>query len=101
MAEPKPAYLIARVQVTDWSRYREYMKQTPAVIARYGGKFIVRGGDIVTLEGPPETRRLVVIEFPSLEQAKAFYHSPEYAPVKAIRLGASEGQFLVVEGSAD
>lgn len=92
------AYLIARVEVTDWSRYREYTKATPAAIARYGGKFIVRGGEVVTLEGEPESRRLVIIEFPSLEQAKAFYHSPEYSGVKSLRVGAAVGQFLAVEG---
>ncbi len=92
-----PAYLIARVEVTDWSRYREYTKATPAAIQRYGGKFIVRGGEVVTLEGEPEVRRLVIIEFPSMEQAKAFYHSPEYAGAKSLRAGAAVGQFLAVE----
>ena len=93
-----PAYLIARVQVTDWDRYREYIKATPEAIERYGGKFIVRGGDVVTLEGEPENRRLVVIEFPSLERAKEFFHSPEYARAKALRAGAAIGQFLAIEG---
>jgi uncharacterized protein (DUF1330 family) len=93
------AYIIARVEVTDWARYREYTKETSAAIARYGGKFIIRGGEITTLEGEPETRRLVVIEFPSLDQAKAFYHSPEYTRVKGLRAGAAVGQFLAVEGA--
>ena len=95
-----PAYIIARVEVTDWTRYREYTKATPKVIARYGGKFIIRGGEIVTLEGQPETRRLVIIEFPTLEQAKKFYHSPEYTQVKLLRAGAAVGQFIAVEGAA-
>ena len=94
-----PAYIIARVEVTDWTRYREYTKATPAAIARFGGKFIVRGGEIVNLEGEPESRRLVVIEFPSLEQAKAFYSSPEYAEAKKLRAGAAVGQFIAVEGA--
>lgn len=94
-----PAYIIARVEVTDWNRYREYTKATPAAIARYNGKFIVRGGDIVTLEGEPETRRLVVIEFPSLDQAKAFYNSPEYSEAKKLRAGAAIGQFIAVAGA--
>ena len=93
-----PAYLIARVQVTDWDRYREYIKATPEAIERYGGKFIVRGGDVVTLEGEPENRRLVVIEFPTLERAKEFFHSPEYARAKALRTGAAIGQFIAVDG---
>lgn len=93
-----PAYIIARVDVTDWERYRRYTKATPDVIARYGGRFIVRGGEIVTLEGEPEERRLVVIEFPNLARAREFYNSPDYSKVKELRAGAAIGQFLAVEG---
>lgn len=66
------AYVIAKINVTDWDRYKEYAKGTPGVVAKYGGRFIARGGDVVTLEGPEEIRRVVIIEFPSLEKAKAF-----------------------------
>lgn len=93
-----PAYIIARVHVTDWDRYREYIKATPAPIAQFGGKFIVRGGESVTLEGPQETCRVVIIEFPSLDQAKRFYFSEEYSKVKKLRDGAATGQFVAVEG---
>ena len=93
-----PAYIIARVDVIDLEPYKDYMKATPAVIERLGGKFIVRGGEIVTLEGPEEKRRLVVIEFPDLDSAKAFYQSEEYTQVKKLRAGAATGQFLAVEG---
>jgi len=93
-----PAYIIARVEVTNWEQYREYTKATPEVIAKYGGKFIVRAGEMVNLEGPEETRRIVVIEFPSLAQAKAFYDSKEYTEVKKLRLGAATGQFFAIEG---
>jgi uncharacterized protein (DUF1330 family) len=93
-----PAYIIARVEVTDWERYRQYTSATPDAIARFGGKFVVRGGQIVTLEGEPENRRLVVIEFPNLERAQEFYRSPEYSKVKELRAGAAIGQFLAVEG---
>ncbi len=93
-----PAYLIARVEVTDWDRYREYVKATPGAIAKHGGRFLARGGDMVTLEGPNETRRVVLIEFPSLDQAKAFYYSPEYTEAKKLRAGAAKGEFLAVAG---
>jgi len=92
------AYIIARVDVRDRERYGDYMKHTPRVIAQFGGRFIIRGGAVTTLEGPAEDRRLVVIEFPSLDQAKAFYASPEYTAVKALREGAGDGQFLLVDG---
>jgi uncharacterized protein (DUF1330 family) len=76
------------------------MKHTPRVIAKFGGRFIVRGAEIHALEGPPEPRRLVVIEFPSLDQARAFHASEDYAAVKTLREGAGEGQFLAVDGFA-
>ena len=93
-----PAYIIASVQVTDPTQYQEYTKLTPAAIARFGGEFIVRGGKVVTLEGEPETRRLVVIQFPSMEKAQAFYDSPEYRAARKLRENAAIGQFLAVEG---
>ena len=92
------AYIIARVDVRDWEAYREYMRHTPRVIQKFGGRFIARGGETVTLEGPEETRRLVLIEFPSIEQAKAFYNSPEYALTKRLREGGGEAQFVALDG---
>lgn len=93
-----PAYLIARVQVTNWDRYREYTKLTPGAIAQFGGRFIVRGGQTLTLEGPPETGRVVVIEFPTFDQAKAFYESDAYSQARKHREGAATGQFILVDG---
>ena len=84
--------------MTDWERYREYTRATPTAIERFGGKFIVRGGETITLEGPQETARVVIIEFPSLDTAKAFYHSEEYSRAKKLREGAATGQFLAIEG---
>src|ERR1043165_6930945 len=91
-------YIVARVDVRDWEAYREYMRHTPRVIQKFGGRFIARGGETVTLEGPEEALRVVLIEFPSLEQAKAFYQSPEYAQTKRLREGGGEAQFVAVEG---
>ena len=95
-----PAYLIARVHITDPERYREYTRLTPAAIARHGGRFVVRGGEVTVLEGPEERDRVVVIEFPSLEHARAFWSSPEYREAKAKRAGAATGQFILVDGYA-
>ena len=95
------AYLLIRVEVRDWDRYREYMKATPAALAKYGGRFIARGGETATLEGPEETRRVALVEFSSLAAAKAFYASPEYEAAKALRAGACEAQFVAIEGLAD
>ena len=92
------AYLLGRVEITDADRYKDYMKKTPGAIEKYGGKFIVRGGEVLTLEGTEEKRRMVLIEFPSLDKAKEFYFSPEYQEVKKLREGAAKGQFLAIDG---
>ena len=92
------AYMIARINVTDMDRYNEYTKVTPGIIAKYGGRFIVRGGETVTLEGPEEKWRIVVVEFPDLQKAKDFYNSADYADAKKIREGAALAQFVAIEG---
>ena len=94
------AYLIARVNVTDWNRYRDYTLATPKVIEQFGGKFIVRAGQMTTLEGPEETNRIVILEFPTLAQVKAFFRSPEYSRIKKLREGAADGQFVAIDGYA-
>lgn len=93
-----PAYILARVDVTDMTRYQAYMKLTPGVIAQHGGRFLVRGGAKETVEGPEETSRVVLIEFPSMEKARGFFHSPEYQKIKETRIGAATAQFVVLDG---
>ena len=92
------AYLLARVEVRDMQQYRKYTQRTPEVIAQFGGRFLVRGGEVVTLEGPESTERIVLIEFPSLAQVQAFYASPEYQAAKELRLGVSDASFLALAG---
>ena len=92
------AYIIVRMHVTDMKRYKEYTKVAPDVVAQYGGRIIVRGGETVTLEGPEEKDRIVVLEFPSLDQAKVFYGSEEYTAAAKLREGAASAQFIAVEG---
>lgn len=92
------AYILAHVDIRDWDAYREYMQHTPRVIRQYGGRFIARGGEMVTLEGPEETLRIVLIEFPSMTDAKAFYNSPEYSETKRLREGAGSAKFVAIEG---
>jgi uncharacterized protein (DUF1330 family) len=91
-------YVIVRVEVTDQKRYRKYIEATPATIAKFGGRFIARGGQTLSLEGPQETRRVVILEFPSLERAKQWYYSDDYQAAKKIRAGAAKGELLVIEG---
>ena len=93
-------YVVAEVEVTDPAIYEEYRKLVPATIAKYGGKFLVRGGAVETKEGGWQPKRLVVLEFASLEQAKKWYHSPEYAPALALRTKAARSKVVLVEGAA-
>ena len=92
------AYLIAFIDVQDPEKYAKYTAQTPGVIAKFGGRFIVRNGDKTTPEGPEETRRMVVLEFDSLDAAHIFYYSDEYQEVLKLRQAASEGQVIIVDG---
>ena len=95
-----PAYLIARVDVTDRERYRHYLNATPSSIEKYGGTAIARSTEPITLEGSEETRRIVILQFPNVENAKEFYHSPEYQEARKLREGAAVGELIVVEGIA-
>ncbi len=95
-----PAYLIANITVTDPKLFDEYRAQVPAVIAHYGGKYAVRGGATETVEGTSPFNRLVVLEFATMAALKAFYHSPEYSPLIALRQRASTGDVVLVEGYA-
>ena len=95
------AYLICTVRVDDPETYKLYTAQTPALIARHGGRFLVRGGPVETLEGPAFGDRLVVIEFPSVEAAKALYESPEYQAAMVHRHASSEATFLLAEGAPE
>lgn len=95
------AYLVGVVRVDDPETYKNYTAQTPGIIARYGGKFLVRGGDVEAIEGPAFTQRMVILQFPSKEAFKTFYHSPEYQKVVKIRQGAAESNFWLVDGLPD
>ncbi len=94
------AYLIADVSVTDPAGFEEYRKQVPATIAKHGGRFVARGGAIHTLEGDWRPKRLVVLEFPSVEQARRWYDSEEYRGPKALRLRTAKTNLILVEGMA-
>jgi uncharacterized protein (DUF1330 family) len=92
------AYVIADIDVQDPVRYDDYRKMVPASIAAYGGRFLARGGKVESLEGPWEPKRTVIVEFPSVERAKAWWDSDEYAPAKALRRSASQGSLILLEG---
>lgn len=93
------AYVIVDIDVKDPARYEEYKKMTPASLAAYGGRFVVRGGRTETLEGNWAPRRLVVLEFADAERARAWWGSPEYAPAKALRQATADSEMILVEGA--
>ena len=93
-----PAYLIVDCEVTDPARYEAYKLLAPPAIARYGGRYLVRGGDVSRLEGDWQPGRVVVLEFPDVATAKRFYDSPEYAAARSVRAGAARMNIVVVPG---
>lgn len=92
------ALFIVDLTVTEPDGYAEYGKGVAATIEQYGGRYLVRGGRHEVVEGDWRPMRLVVIEFPSVEQAKRWYDSPEYAPLKAIRRRTARTNGVLVEG---
>jgi uncharacterized protein (DUF1330 family) len=93
-----PAYVLANVTVNEPVRYEEYRRLVTPTLQAYGGTFIVRGGRVDILEGTWRPGRLVIIEFPSAEQARAWWSSPEYSEAKQIRQATSDGTLVIVEG---
>lgn len=93
-----PAYVITDAVVTDPVQYEEYKKLSGPSLAAYGGKFLVRGGAAGTLEGEWAPNRIVVVEFPDIATAKAWYDGPEYAEARRKRQGAATFRMIFVEG---
>jgi uncharacterized protein (DUF1330 family) len=92
------AYVLAEIEITNPDGYKEYTASVPATIAQYGGKFLTRGGAVEVLEGDWPQRRRVLIEFPSMDAAKRWWNSPEYAKPQAMRRANSKGRLLLMEG---
>jgi uncharacterized protein (DUF1330 family) len=92
------AYMIVEVETTDEALMAEYRKHTPGLVAKFGGKFIVRGGRTRTLEGGWKPARVVVLEFPSYDAAERFYDSSDYKPVLEMRLKAGTSKAIIVDG---
>ena len=93
-----PAYIVVEVEVHDMDRYEKYKSMVPPSLAAFGGRFLIRGGKVQTLEGVWTPQRFVMVEFPSLEKAKAWWNSTEYAEAKALRQATANTQMIVVEG---
>jgi len=93
-----PCYVIAEVEVIDSAGFEEYRQRVPATIAKHGGKYLVRGGATETIEGDWKPARLIVLEFPTLSRARAWYASPDYAPLIPLRERTARTRLIFVEG---
>jgi len=93
-----PAYWVARAKINDPTEYKKYADQVPAILAKYGGKVLARGGRFQIMEGPQKFQRFVVIEFPTFEQGVACFTSDEYNKAAAFRRAdAGEVETVIVE----
>lgn len=93
-----PAYVVVEIVVNDAQTYERYKQLAPPAIAAYGGRYLARGGATEVLEGKWSPPRFVILEFPSVERARAWWSSPEYAEAKALRQAIAETRMLLVEG---
>jgi uncharacterized protein (DUF1330 family) len=93
-----PALVIANITIVDPVRYEDYRRMVPATLVPFGGRFVVRGGQTEVLEGEWRPSRLVLLEFPSVERARAWWNSPEYAEARALRQATSTGTLIILEG---
>lgn len=93
-----PTYVVVEIEVLDEERYETYKQLAPPAIAAYGGRYLVRGGKVETLEGSWSPKRLVILEFPSVDQAKTWWASTEYERAKALRHATARSRMIVVEG---
>jgi len=90
--------MVIRLETDNPESLKEYQSVTPPIVKKFGGRFLARGGSVVTLEGPAESRRIVIIEFPSLADAEAFYHSAEYTQARTLRKDKALAEFIAVDG---
>jgi uncharacterized protein (DUF1330 family) len=91
-------YIVLEVVIRDPVAYERYKELAGPTVAAYGGRYLVRGGSAEALEGSWQPSRLVILEFPSVQQGRAWWMSAEYAPAKAIRQGCAETKMLLVSG---
>lgn len=92
------AYLLAEIEVTDPEGFEAYRRDVPGLIARFGGRYLVRGGEAAVLEGDRPVRRTVLLEFPDMATLRAFYASPEYLPLLDLRRRSTRSEVLIFDG---
>ena len=89
-------YIVSRVDISDMERMKAYMEAAPATVEAHGGRYVIRSGNIERIEGETSCDRVVILEFPTREQAMAWYNSAEYAPLRDERWQSAEASILLV-----
>jgi uncharacterized protein (DUF1330 family) len=92
------AYVVVDLEVIDAEKFERYKQLVPATIEKYGGRYMARGGQVEALEGSWSPKRFVLLEFPSVDRAKQWFDSAEYAMPKALRQSCTRSKIIVVEG---
>jgi uncharacterized protein (DUF1330 family) len=99
-AKTRPGYVIAEVEVTDPTNLKKYGEKAPEIVASFGGRYVVRGGQVQALEGEAPKGYVVVIGFDSVEKAREWYDSPDYKAIRGFRQSATHSRLLLAEGVA-
>ncbi len=94
-----PSYVVSMMSISDAETYRKYTDRTPPIVKKHGGKFLARGGDILTIEGEEYRDRMVILEFPSRQAILDWYADPEYEDARAFRHASSEARIFVIDGN--
>jgi uncharacterized protein (DUF1330 family) len=92
------AFVVVQESIENEAVFAQYRAKAPATVEAYGGKFLARGGNLEVLEGELPHKRLVILEFPTRQDAIAWYNSPEYQEILPLRLSSSSGIFAVLDG---
>lgn len=93
-----PVYMIVEIEIKDQERYAEYVKRVPEVVAKYGGRYLARGGHVTPLSGNWDPQRIVLIEFETMERLRECFGSPEYIELAPLRERSTVGKSIVVQG---
>jgi uncharacterized protein (DUF1330 family) len=93
-----PAYFVVNIEVTNKADFKVYAETVAPVIAQYGGRYVLRAPELHKIEGDFDLKRLVILEFPTMDAARTFYDSPEYAPLLKLRLGSTKSHMVLAEG---
>ncbi len=100
-ATPPKGYAVAEITVTNPVAYKKYLAAVTPVVTQFGGKYLVRAGRVIPLEGQAPTGRFIVIEFPTLTMAQQFEESPQYKAIAPLRKKAARTRLFLAEGAAE